>query len=42
MTEEIGRLLGVDFTVMGRYDADGGATVLGAWARTGTRAQPGR
>ncbi|MCU1616617.1 MAG: histidine kinase, partial [Frankiales bacterium] len=27
--------LGVDFSVMGRYDADGAATVLGIWTRTG-------
>ena len=32
---EIGRVLAVDVTVMGRYDPDGSATVLGTWANTG-------
>jgi len=35
VTEEVGHLLDVDFTVMNRYHGDGRATVLGAWARTG-------
>jgi signal transduction histidine kinase len=35
VTAEIGRVLDVDVTVMGRYDADGAATVLGTWTRTG-------
>jgi signal transduction histidine kinase len=38
VTAEIGRLLGVDFTVLGRHEPDGGVIVLGAWART----DPGR
>jgi signal transduction histidine kinase len=33
---EVGRLLEVDTTVVSRYDPDGTATVVGAWARTGT------
>jgi hypothetical protein len=36
VAEEVGRLLGTDFTVMSRYDPDGAATVVGVWARTGT------
>jgi GAF domain-containing protein len=32
---EIGRVLGVDFTVIGRYDPDGAATVVGTWTSTG-------
>jgi hypothetical protein len=35
VTAEIGRVLDVDVTVMGRYDSDGAATVLGTWTRTG-------
>jgi signal transduction histidine kinase len=35
VTAEIGRVLDVDVTLMGRYDADGAVTVLGTWARTG-------
>ncbi|MCU1615129.1 MAG: hypothetical protein JWO98_2669 [Frankiales bacterium] len=35
VTAEVGRVLDVDFSVMGRYDADGAATVLGIWTRTG-------
>jgi GAF domain-containing protein len=31
VTAEIGRVLDVDVTVMGRYDVDGVATVLGTW-----------
>jgi signal transduction histidine kinase len=36
VAEEVGRLLGTDFTVMSRYDPDGAVTVVGVWARTGT------
>jgi signal transduction histidine kinase len=32
---EVGRVLDVDFSVMGRYDQDGAATILGIWTRTG-------
>jgi signal transduction histidine kinase len=32
---EVGRVLDADFTTMSRYDPDGCATVLAAWARTG-------
>ena len=35
VTAEVGRVLDVDFSVMGRYDPDGAATVLGIWPRTG-------
>jgi signal transduction histidine kinase len=31
VTAEVGRLLEADFTVLGRLDSDGAATVLGAW-----------
>jgi GAF domain-containing protein len=36
VAEEVGRLLGMDFTVMSRYDPAGAATVVGVWARSGT------
>ena len=29
VTAEVGRVLDVDFSVMGRYDPDGAATILG-------------
>ncbi|HEY3715429.1 MAG TPA: GAF domain-containing sensor histidine kinase [Jatrophihabitantaceae bacterium] len=32
---EVGRVLGVDLTVIGRYDPDGAATVVGTWTSTG-------
>ena len=32
---QIGRVLEVDFSALGRYDADGAATIVGAWATTG-------
>jgi GAF domain-containing protein len=35
VTAEVGRVLDVDFTVMGRYDPDGSATILGTWTRAG-------
>ena len=35
VTAEVGRVLDVDFSVMGRYDPDGAATILGIWTRTG-------
>jgi len=35
VTEEAGRLLGVDYTTMARYDPDGVRTVVGAWSGTG-------
>jgi signal transduction histidine kinase len=35
VTAEVGRVLDVDFSVMGRYDPDGAATILGIWPRTG-------
>jgi GAF domain-containing protein len=46
---EAGRLLEVDFTLLGRYDPDGSTVVVGGWARgdsgrllaAGTRLQPG-
>lgn len=37
VTEEIGRLLGADFTAMSRYDPDGMATAIGMWTSTDTR-----
>ena len=49
VTEEIGGLLEVDFTVLSRYEADNAATVLGVWTRVdpdrplpiGLRLEPG-
>ncbi len=38
--QELGAVLGVDNTDMVRFDADGGATVVGAWADAGTHAFP--
>ena len=38
VTDEAGRLLQVDYTVLSRYDPDGLVTVIGAWARI----DPGR
>jgi signal transduction histidine kinase len=38
VAEEVGQLLGVDYTVLSRYDRDGLVTVVGGWAR----ADPGR
>jgi GAF domain-containing protein len=35
VTEEVGRLLCADFTVLSRYDPDGAATVVGVSSRTG-------
>jgi signal transduction histidine kinase len=38
VTDEAGRLLQVDYTVLSRYDPDGLVTIVGAWAGT----EPGR
>src|SRR5215469_4483124 len=35
VTEEAGRLLGADYTMMGRYDPDGAGTVVATWSRNG-------
>jgi signal transduction histidine kinase len=35
VTAEVGRVLDTDFAFLSRYDPDGVATVLAAWARTG-------
>jgi len=35
VTEEAGRLLGADYTMMGRYDPDAARTIVAAWSRTG-------
>jgi GAF domain-containing protein len=35
VTAELGRLLSVDLTVMGRYEPDGVATIMGTWSSTG-------
>jgi signal transduction histidine kinase len=35
VTEEAGRLLSADLTIMNRYDSDGAVTVVGAWSETG-------
>jgi len=35
VAEEVGRVLGVDYTAMSRYEPDGTRTVVAAWARSG-------
>jgi signal transduction histidine kinase len=35
VTEEVGQVLNVDLTAMGRYDPVGVVTILGTWTRTG-------
>jgi signal transduction histidine kinase len=35
VAEEVGRLLGADLTIVGRYDLDGAVTAVGAWSGTG-------
>jgi signal transduction histidine kinase len=37
VTEEVGRLLGIDLTTLLRYESDGSATVVAAWNREGRR-----
>jgi signal transduction histidine kinase len=40
VTKEVGRLVDADFTIMNRYDPVGGATALGAWAKSGAVPTP--
>ena len=40
VTEEVGRVLGADYTLMGRYDTAGVMTVLGAWDNAATTVAP--
>jgi signal transduction histidine kinase len=35
VTEEAGRLLGANYTLMARYDPDGASTMVAAWSSTG-------
>jgi hypothetical protein len=35
VTEEVGRLLAVDYANLGRYEPDGAFTVVAVWGRTG-------
>src|SRR6266850_3334182 len=35
VSAEVGRLIGADGATLGRYEADGTATVLGSWSRRG-------
>jgi signal transduction histidine kinase len=35
VAEEVGRLLGADLTIVGRYDRGGAVTAVGAWSGTG-------
>jgi GAF domain-containing protein len=35
VTEEVGRLLCVEYTYVGRYEPDGTFVIVGAWGRTG-------
>jgi len=36
VTEAVGRLLGLDYTSMSRYDPEGAVTVLGGWNKAGS------
>ena len=40
VTAEVGRVLGVDYTAMSRYEPDGARTVVAAWARSGSPVVP--
>ncbi|HTP17057.1 MAG TPA: GAF domain-containing protein [Streptosporangiaceae bacterium] len=40
VTDEAGRLLGVDYTAMSRYDRAGARTIVAAWARSGAPVVP--
>ena len=40
VTEEVGRVLGVDYTAMSRYEPDSIRTVVAAWARSGSPVVP--
>ncbi len=40
VTAEVGRVLGVDYTAMSRYHAEGARTVVAAWARSGSPVVP--
>jgi signal transduction histidine kinase len=42
VTEEVGRLLPVDFAYMGRYGPDGTVTTTASWSRTGRPVPAGR
>jgi GAF domain-containing protein len=45
VAQEVGQILGVDVTHLGRYDADGSVTVVGGWSTDGTHlpvGTPGR
>jgi len=42
VTEEAGRLLGADHTVVARYDRDAARTVVGSWSSTGPAFPVGR
>ena len=35
VAEEVGRVVGVDFISIGRYQPDGAETIVGAWSRSG-------
>jgi signal transduction histidine kinase len=40
VTEEVGRVLSADITVLNRYDPDGTETAVGVWSSTGTLPVP--
>ena len=40
VAEEVGRVLGVDYTAMSRYEPDSARTVVAAWARSGSPVVP--
>ena len=40
VTAEVGRVLGVDYTAMSRYEPDSARTVVAAWARSGSPVVP--
>jgi signal transduction histidine kinase len=37
VTEEVAQLLGVDFSILGRYDSDGSGTVVATWGTSAAR-----
>jgi len=40
VSEEVGRVLGADYTAMSRYEPDSARTVVAAWARSGSPVVP--
>jgi signal transduction histidine kinase len=42
VTEEAGRLMSVEYALLGRYESDGTMTIVAGWGRTGRRVPVGR